>query len=128
MENLLCPLFIVCVVCAFLSAISVPVDQRGLAFVLGLLLGPFGVLAAILISIRRAIEGERPGQPNKPAPRGKPDLVIDDNLPAEKPRPLRETELPTDHLPPLPPMPATPTLPKPPPPPVAKQDPRSRQY
>ena len=78
MESLLCVWVVTAVICAFLAAVSVPNDQSGFAGVLGFLLGPIGVLAAILISIRLAIEGEKPEQPNMPAPQGKPDLVIDD--------------------------------------------------
>jgi hypothetical protein len=65
-EHLLCTWVVVAVICAFLAAASVPDDQWALAGVLGAALGPFGVLAAILIFIRRAIEGERPQQSQKP--------------------------------------------------------------
>lgn len=57
MEAVLFIWFVVAVVCAFLGATLVPSDQAAVAGLLGFFLGPFGVLAALLVSIRKAIEG-----------------------------------------------------------------------
>ena len=68
MEGFLLLVVIMWVVCALLAAKCVPENQVGLAVLLGFFLGPFGVIAAILVSIRKAIEGERPKQPDPLAP------------------------------------------------------------
>jgi hypothetical protein len=90
LESYLCVWVVVGGLCALLAAVSVPQRQAGLAVALGFLLGPIGVLAAILISIRRAIEGER--------------REVDVPLPKPKPLPATFADLPPfDHLPPIPP-------------------------
>lgn len=63
MEGFLVIWLVVGVPCAIVAAFSVPDRQMGSAAALGFFLGPFGVIVAVLISIRKAIEGEQPRQP-----------------------------------------------------------------
>ncbi len=60
MEVLLLVWFVLGFACGALAGLSVPATEARFAQVLGFILGPFGILAAILISIRHAIEAKRP--------------------------------------------------------------------
>ena len=128
METLWGVVFIIWVVCAFLAAVSVPSEQALLAGFLGFLLGPFGILAAILISIRKAIEGvqpvvkvqprssradaSKPGEPKRPTLN--PDVSIDDiqladpDPPGFPPQQLPKQLVPLPRQSPVPPPPRRP--------------------
>ena len=111
-EGLLCIWIVVGAICTFSAIMSVPNEQAAIAGILGFLLGPFGVLAAILISIRRAIEDvgtEKSG--------GKVILASSHlpPIPSVPPRPPPPADITADPFFGLPPTPSAPSPPASPP-------------